>query len=115
MIKRALICALLLASPVLMGASGQAVIDGWLEPAGYTQIADVSGAVGLGTVPAGTRLTLIQAEAQAVRWRDDGVEPTASVGMLLSAGQTLVYNGNPTAIKVIETTATAAVNVTFYR
>lgn len=115
MMKRALMWALLAVSPLLFAASGQPVIDGFVEPAGYTQITSVSSAVSLGTIPDGTKLTLIQAESQNVRWRDDGTNPTTTVGMLLQAGQTLVYNGNPARVRVIETTASASVNVSFYR
>lgn len=115
--KRALAVALLLAiAPTgLFGASGQPVIDGFLEPAGYVQVTSLSSAVGLGTIPNGTKLTLIQPESQDVRWRDDGTNPSTSVGMVLSAGTTLVYNGNPAAIKFIEVAASAKLNVAFYR
>jgi hypothetical protein len=99
----------------LYGSSGQQVIDGILEPAGYVQVTDVSTAVGVGTIPTNTKLTLVQAEGQDVRWRDDGTDPTAGVGMLLEDGQTLVYNGNPTALKIIQVTTTAKLNISFYR
>jgi hypothetical protein len=96
-------------------AAGQPVIDGYLEPNGYTQITSLSSAVGLGTIPNGTRLVIIQAETNDVRWRDDGVNPTTSVGMVLAAGQILSYNGNAAALKVIEVTASAKLNVTYYK
>lgn len=115
MIRRALLVGMLTVSPLLMAASGQPVIDGYLQPAGYTQITSLSSAVSIGTIPDGTRLTLVQAETQNVRWRDDGTNPTSSVGMLLSAGQTLVYNGDPRSLRVIETTSSAVVNVAFYK
>lgn len=93
--------------------------DGRLLPLGHGQIADVSTAVGL-TLPDGYNgrrgaITMVQALSQSVRWRDDGVDPTAGVGMLLAAGDTLVYNGDPTAIKFIETAASAELNVAFYQ
>lgn len=101
--------------PWAQAASGQPVIDGFLQPAGYTQITSLSSAAGLGSIPDGVKLTLIQAQDNDIRWRDDGTNPTTSVGMVLSAGQTLVYNGNPAAFKAIEVTASAALNVTFYK
>lgn len=116
LMKRLRLLALLALLPVaLFAASGAPVLDGYLEPAGYAQVTSVSSAVGLGTIPNGVKLVLIQAEAQDVRWRDDGVNPTTSVGMVIPAGQTLVYNGNPSAFKAVEVTASAKLNVTFYR
>ncbi len=113
--KRAILWLALLAPATLTAATGSQVIDGVLEPASYTQISSLSSAVGLGTIPSGVKLVLIQPETQSVRWRDDGTDPTASVGMLLAAGDVLVYNGSPSAIKFIETAASATLNVTFYR
>jgi hypothetical protein len=108
----ALVCLL---PAQLFAASGQPVIDGFLEPNGYVQITTLTTSVGLGTIPGNTKLTLIQAEVQNVRWRDDGTDPTTSIGMLLEAGQTLVYNGNPAEIELIEVTAGAVLNISFYR
>jgi hypothetical protein len=85
-----------------------------LVPAGYQQITDVSASVGL-TVPTGSVLALVQAQDQAVRWRDDGTDPTGTVGMVLSAGETLVYNGDLSAIEFIETAASAKLNVSYYK
>lgn len=89
------------------------VLDGKLTPGGYAQLTGMAAATGL-TLPDRTVLTLIQAEAQSIRWRDDGTNPTASVGMILEAGQTLVYNGEPSRIKLIQMVAGAIANVTFY-
>jgi hypothetical protein len=59
-------------------------------------------------------IALITPETQAVRWRDDDVNPTASVGMPLAAGVTLQYDGDLTKIKFIEQTAGAKINVSYY-
>lgn len=88
---------------------------------GYQQITDLSTATGL-TVPqkdlqglAGTpRIAIITPEAQAVRWRDDGVAPTATVGMPLAAGVTLQYDGDLSQIQFIEQTSGAKLNITYY-
>lgn len=85
-----------------------------LTPAGFEQIDDLSAAVGL-TPPDGCVLALIQATGKAVTWRDDGVDPTSSVGMLLSDGALMEYAGALHAIKFIETDASAILNVTYYR
>jgi hypothetical protein len=81
---------------------------------GYQQITNVSAAVGL-TIPVGTAFALIQAESQNVRWRDDGTDPTATVGMVLMAGSTLEYDGSSFAsIKFIEVAASAKLNISYY-
>lgn len=81
---------------------------------GYQQITNLSAAVGL-TVPTGATLALIQAETQNVRWRDDGTNPTASVGMYIVADSILPYTGKLSAIKFIQATASAKLNITYYR
>lgn len=81
---------------------------------GYQQITDVSSAVAL-TVPAGTSLALIVPEVQAVRWRDDGTNPTATVGMPLAIGAMLIFTAQSlAALRFIEQAASAKLNVTYY-
>ena len=89
-----------------------------VEPAalncyGYQQITNLSAATGL-TIPVGATVALIQAETQDVRWRDDGTAPTASVGMIIGAGTTLPYTGNLSAIMLIQATASAKLNISYY-
>lgn len=83
-------------------------------PLGYEQITDVSLATGL-SVPSGADFALIQAVSQNVRWRDDGTSPTASVGMQLTAGDTLRYDGDLSAFEAIEDAASAELNITYYQ
>jgi hypothetical protein len=88
---------------------------------GYQQITSLSASTGL-TVPqvdlnglaCKPSIAIITAETQAVRWRDDDVAPTASVGMPLAAGSTLQYDGDLTKIRFIEQTASAKINITYY-
>lgn len=80
---------------------------------GYQQITSLSASTAL-TVPTGATMALIVAETQAVRWRDDGTAPTASVGMPLATGVSLSYDGDLKAIRFIEQTASAKLNVAYY-
>jgi hypothetical protein len=57
---------------------------------------------------------LITSEAAAVRWRDDGGVPTASVGMPLAAGVTLQYDGDISRIRFIQQSAGAKLNISYY-
>lgn len=99
-------------------ASGQGAdvptAEATLKPMGYQQITSVSASTAL-TVPAGARIADIIAQTQAVRWRDDGQAPTASVGMPLATGVTLRYAGDLSAIRFIEQSASAALNVVYYQ
>jgi hypothetical protein len=81
---------------------------------GYQQITSLSSAQAL-TVPAGTILALCTPETQAVRWRDDGTNPTASVGQPLPVGAELRYDaGGLAVLKFIEQVASAKLNVVYY-
>ena len=80
---------------------------------GYQQITSLSASTAL-TVPVGATMALIVAETQAVRWRDDGAAPTASVGMPLATGTSLSYDGDLKAIRFIQQTASAVLNVSYY-
>jgi hypothetical protein len=89
-------------------------MQGFRKPLGYQQITSLSSAVGL-TVPAGATLALIQASAKDVRWRDDGTDPSSTVGMTITAAAApLEYAGDLSAIKFIETAASAALNISYY-
>lgn len=89
---------------------------------GYQQITDLTSAVSL-TVPSTDvnglsckpAIAIITPAGGPVRWRDDGVDPTATVGMPLAANVTLQYDGDLTKIKFIETgVATAELNISYY-
>jgi hypothetical protein len=88
---------------------------------GYQQITALSASTAL-TVPSfdvnglacKPSIAIITPETQAVRWRDDEVAPTASVGMPLASGVTLQYDGDLTKIRFIEQTASAKINVVYY-
>ena len=66
------------------------------------------------TVPSGATIAVVQAEGADVRWRDDGTAPTATVGMLLPAGAELRYTGALAALRLIQASAGATVNVSYY-
>lgn len=88
---------------------------------GYQQITSLSSSTGL-TVPTKDlnglsckpSIAIITPETQGVRWRDDDIAPTSTVGMPLAAGVTLQYDGDLTKIKFIEQAASAKLNITYY-
>ena len=81
---------------------------------GYQQMTSLSSATAP-TVPAGTAYMVVQCETQAVRWRDDGSSPTASVGMRLVPGDVMTWDGDKsTQLKFIEELASAKLNISYY-
>jgi hypothetical protein len=88
---------------------------------GYQQITSLTAAASL-TVPQRDLSGLNQRPTFAlitpltgnVRWRDDGVAPTASIGMPLAAGVTLQYDGDLTRIQFIQNGGTAELNISYY-
>jgi hypothetical protein len=89
---------------------------------GYQQITSLSESAGL-TLPTtdanGLNCTpafaLIVAEGAPVRWRDDGVAPSASVGMPIAVGVPLQYDGDLTKIRFIQQSASGILNISYYR
>jgi len=88
---------------------------------GYQQITSLSSATNL-TVPVKDvnglnckpSIALITPETQAVRWRDDGIAPSATVGMPLATGVTLQYDGDLTKIQFFEQAGSAKLNISYY-
>ena len=87
-----------------------------LTPLGFQQLSasNLSSAYPL-TPPAGANVALLNPETANVRWRDDGVAPTATVGMLLIADAFIEYWGNLSAIQFILVSGSPLLNVSYYR
>lgn len=81
---------------------------------GYVQMTAITTAKGLTSIPAGASRALVVAEAQALRWADDGVTvPTASVGMLLPVNQPTIFT-NLAGLQVIAAASGTVLNITYY-
>lgn len=82
--------------------------------------ATAAGFSGANAPPAGSQFAVISIETATVRFRDDGVAPTASVGVLLpltaTLGEPWVYSSikGLSTIQFIATSGTAAVTAAFY-
>lgn len=89
---------------------------------GYEQLTSLASATNInppprdvsGLVSSPVRAVIIPEDAP-VRWRDDGIDPTPSVGMLLSAGTVFSYDGDLNKIKFIQQSAAAKLNVSYYK
>ena len=82
---------------------------------GYQQIgAGIAAAAGF-TLPAGTEFVEVTVGAQAVRWRADGTDPTAAIGMPLAVGATKIFTTQQLSlVKFIEQVAGAVLDITYY-
>ena len=90
------------------------VIDGSRLSAGFSQLTSLATATGV-SAPLEAKAAIIQAETQNIRWRDDGTAPTAGIGMQLAAGTSFLFTGNLQALQIIEETASAKANISFYK
>lgn len=105
-------------------AGGMPVTEAALKPCGFARFTSLGSAVDLtspasGTalataIAAGARIAILVCETQAIRWRDDGSNPTAAIGMPLPVNTIFTYTGDLSALKVIEQTASASLNVAYY-
>ena len=100
--------------PTALVSGALPVVDcGGLTALGYQQITNLSTSTAL-TVPSGAKTAVIQAKVADVRWRDDGTAPTASVGMTLPANGERVFNASLSAVRFIQVTAGAIIDVSYY-
>jgi hypothetical protein len=103
-------------SSFYVASGGGPVVGG--TPLGYQQIsaATLAAAQSL-TLPVGATSAVVQAEGGDVRWRDDGVSPTNSIGMILYQGMLPIVVGDPAAIMFIRSTnqTGATLNVSYYK
>lgn len=90
-----------------------ATTPGQQFPLGYQQITDVTLSVLL-IPPAGACFAVIQAEGAPVRWRDDGVAPTAAIGMRLPQNSELRLDAILTNVRFIQEAAGAKLNISYY-
>lgn len=83
---------------------------------GYQQSTSLStsAAINLPSIPSNAQSVIIDVENAGVRFRDDGTDPTSSVGRPIAAGQSLCYANDPHSIRIIGQTGTPAINVTYY-
>ena len=116
--------ALLLSLATLIGltaaAAAQTAVPGLpLAALGYCQLTSIDTAAALsacaGGIPSGANFAVIQPEAQAIRYRDDGTAPSATVGFPVAVGASFTRSGDLAKIRVISATAGAKLNVLFYR
>lgn len=117
--KRLLIAGLFLALGGYAHAQNTGSPFGF-RSAGYCQITSLSGAVALVTASCSTgsvppvAFAEICVSGAPIRYRDDGTNPTASIGVPVGAGVCFQYSGNIASLTMIQQSAGAKVDVLFY-
>lgn len=81
---------------------------------GCHQLASFSTSTSL-TVDTGATFAAGSVEGNSVRYRDDGVAPTASVGIVLAAGANFYFSENLSNMQFIPTTGSATIDYCDYR
>lgn len=98
------------------------------EPLGHAKLTVSTSAVGLAsavdssgnplTVPAGTRRVVLRILGQPVNYTDaSGETPTGTFGFPLLSDETLVYDGDPSLLKLIRSASASAdadVRIAYY-
>lgn len=99
-----------------------ASVSAYRRPLGYQQLTLTPAAQQL-TLPANVAgfvvgYCVIQCDGSATtdyaRWRDDGTDPTATVGMQLFQGQELDYSGDLSKLSFIIGNGAPILNVSYY-
>jgi hypothetical protein len=90
--------------------------DSKLAPVAGFQTITVGAAAGGLTVPQKAVMAILIVETANIRYRDDGTDPTAAVGMLVAAGAqgVTVCTGALSTIRLIRVTVDATVSVSYY-
>ena len=85
-------------------------------PLGYQQMTSLGSVTSLPSIPTGAIYAAMVCVNQAVNWRDDGVDPTGSVGNPLPINTQIIFSEKPlTSVRIIQTSASATCNVTYYK
>ena len=85
--------------------------DANLKPMGYAQVVGIAAAI---SPPVPGRILKLMPESQGIRIRDDGTDPTTTVGLLIPAGACYEYKGDVRALRIIEAAASTTLNVLGY-
>ena len=122
--KLKLLCMAALATLALVPLAGAQSFT----PLGYCQLTPAVGAVGSllgcagawnaarGSIPPGANAVILRAEGATVRFRDDRLAPSASVGIpILPGDPPYVYEGSLTDLQFAASAAGAIVDVEFVK
>ena len=87
------------------------------KPVGFEQLSITDTAKALASIPANANGAVITVEDATMRYRDDGTNPTATVGLRVFVGGTIVLNSRDSLDKfrAIRTgSSNSEINVSYY-
>jgi hypothetical protein len=102
-------------------APARAQVTGSLRavPLGYCQLSAISVATALsacsGGIPGGATAMVFQVTTTSARYRDDGTNPTAALGLPIATGINVFYTGTLSKFVIIPTAATSTIDILFYQ
>lgn len=100
---------------MLIGPTGTYAGTRQLYPLGYAQWSlSTTTVIELPDPPTGTSVALVKIEGAPARYRDDGVDPTSTVGMPIAVGESLVYDALMTDMRLIGQNNVSIVNIAYY-
>lgn len=111
---------LLLAATLIFASFGaEADVGLPLVPLGYCQLTNLSASIGLSScangIPANATLIIFTPSAAAIRYRDDAIAPTATIGQPVAIGTQVTYNTSISGIRFIQQAASGVLDVSFYK
>jgi len=83
------------------------------KPEGFEHITGLA-AANSPTVPKGAKYALITCTTQAVRYRDDGTDPTSTIGTFIPTDTPFWYAGNLGKLRFIEAALNATLDISYY-
>lgn len=100
---------------MLIGPTGGYAGTRQLFPLGFLQVPLSTTIVSeLPAPPTGTAIALLKIEGGPARYRDDGIDPTATVGMPMAVGESLVYDALMIDMRLIAQSNGSIVDVAYY-
>ena len=96
------------------------IFSGRVKPLGYCQLTTLNVSTQLtactGGIPAGASTAAVIVETQAVRYRSDGVAPTATSGMPVAGGTVSVFTMTDLSVlRFIQQSASSTLNIEFFQ
>ncbi len=88
--------------------------DDSLVAIGQAKLTSLAAATAFTITPPEATHVRITAATKSIRYREDGVDPTATVGTLVAIGGSVLLQTDPTKFRIIETAASASAHATFY-
>lgn len=110
----------ILSALILIGSVAAQTGQTWVS-LGFCQLTSLSASTLISTcsggIPAGATMAVISVSGAGIRYRGDssGVAPTPTVGMPVAVGQAFQYSSTLPLLRIIEQSASATVDINFYR